>query len=169
MASDIFAKIGDIKGESLDDKHRDWIEVLSFSAGITRKSAGSRPHIEDFKIVKRLDGASPLIFDAACGGDSPGSATIAVRKAGKGQQEFLVIKMSEVIITSVQHTGSATDLLEQISLDFRSLEMEVTPQNADGTAGRPITTTCNSRRGSRARPQPVGGANDLAGAEVEEP
>lgn len=23
-ARDIFAKIGDIKGESLDDKHRDW-------------------------------------------------------------------------------------------------------------------------------------------------
>ena len=40
MASDIFAKIGDIKGESQDEKHRDWIEVLSFSAGITRRSPG---------------------------------------------------------------------------------------------------------------------------------
>jgi len=30
-ASDIFAKIGDIKGESLDDKHKDEIEVLSTS------------------------------------------------------------------------------------------------------------------------------------------
>lgn len=34
MASDIFAKIGDIKGESLDDKHKDEIEVLSFSWGV---------------------------------------------------------------------------------------------------------------------------------------
>jgi hypothetical protein len=31
FASDIFAKIGDIKGESLDDKHKDWISVLDIS------------------------------------------------------------------------------------------------------------------------------------------
>src|SRR6476620_2245106 len=35
MASDIFAKIGDIKGESLDDKHKDEIEVLSWSWGVS--------------------------------------------------------------------------------------------------------------------------------------
>ncbi|KAF5407941.1 MAG: hypothetical protein Udaeo2_19210 [Candidatus Udaeobacter sp.] len=34
MASDIFAKLGDIKGESIDDKHKDEIEVLSFSWGV---------------------------------------------------------------------------------------------------------------------------------------
>ena len=28
MAADIFAKIGDIKGESLDVKHKDEVEVL---------------------------------------------------------------------------------------------------------------------------------------------
>ena len=148
MAFDAFLKIGDIKGESLDDKHKDWIEVLSFSAGITRRNGGGRPHIEDFKIVKQVDSASPLIFDAACGGDSVGPATFVARKAGKGQQEFLIVKMNDVIITSVQHTGAGTDPapLEQITLDFRSLEMEVTPQNADGTAGKPVTTTCSSHR-----------------------
>ena len=35
MPSDIFAKLGDIKGESLDAKHKDEIEVLSFSWGVT--------------------------------------------------------------------------------------------------------------------------------------
>ena len=39
MASDIFAKIGDIKGESLDSKHKDEIEVLSFSWGVTNTGA----------------------------------------------------------------------------------------------------------------------------------
>jgi type VI secretion system secreted protein Hcp len=41
MASNIFAKIGDIKGESLDAKHKDEIEVLSFSWGVT--NAGVMP------------------------------------------------------------------------------------------------------------------------------
>ena len=31
IATDIFAKIGDIKGQSVDSKHKDEIEVLSFS------------------------------------------------------------------------------------------------------------------------------------------
>ena len=35
-------------------------------------------------------------------------ATITVRKAGKGQQEFLIIKMSDVIVTSVAESGRAT-------------------------------------------------------------
>jgi len=26
-AADTFAKLGDIKGESIDDKHKDWIEI----------------------------------------------------------------------------------------------------------------------------------------------
>ena len=40
MAADIFAKIGDIKGESLDAKHKDEVEVLSWSWGVTQ--TGSR-------------------------------------------------------------------------------------------------------------------------------
>ena len=39
MASDIFAKLGDIKGESLDDKHKDEIEVLSWSWGVSNAGA----------------------------------------------------------------------------------------------------------------------------------
>ncbi len=35
MATEIFAKIGDIKGESLDSKHKDEIDVLSFAWGVS--------------------------------------------------------------------------------------------------------------------------------------
>ena len=42
MATDIFAKLGDIKGESADAKHKDEIEVLSFSWGVANSgSSGS--------------------------------------------------------------------------------------------------------------------------------
>ena len=39
MASDIFAKIGDIKGESLDSKHKGEVEVLSWSWGISQSGS----------------------------------------------------------------------------------------------------------------------------------
>ncbi|MGZ6880962.1 MAG: type VI secretion system tube protein Hcp, partial [Mycobacteriaceae bacterium] len=39
MATEIFAKIGDIKGESVDAKHKDEIEVLSFSWGVANSGS----------------------------------------------------------------------------------------------------------------------------------
>jgi bacteriocin-like protein len=41
-ASDIFAKLGDIKGETLDDKHKDEIEVLNYNLGLTSTNPSSK-------------------------------------------------------------------------------------------------------------------------------
>jgi bacteriocin-like protein len=41
-ANDIFAKLGDIKGESIDDKHKDEIEVLSYNFGVTGRNPSSK-------------------------------------------------------------------------------------------------------------------------------
>src|SRR6266508_4265787 len=70
MASDIFAKIGDIKGESLDTKHKDEIEVLAWSWGVTQ--GGSMAHgggggqgkasFQDFHITHNIDKASPNLL-----------------------------------------------------------------------------------------------------------
>ena len=42
MAFDAFLKIATIPGESTDDKHKDWIEVLSYSWGVSQQTSGSR-------------------------------------------------------------------------------------------------------------------------------
>ena len=39
MASDLFIKIGDIKGESLDDKHKDEVDVLAWSWGVSQSGS----------------------------------------------------------------------------------------------------------------------------------
>ena len=109
MASDIFAKIGDIKGESLDDKHKDEIEVLSWSWGVTnagtRRGGGGggagKASFHDLSFTHNIDKASPVLMQACATGEHLKEATITHRKAGKGQQEFLIVKMSDVIITSV--------------------------------------------------------------------
>ena len=41
MAFDCFIKVGDISGECTDDKHKDWIEVLSYSHGVSQPSSGA--------------------------------------------------------------------------------------------------------------------------------
>ena len=73
MASDIFAKIGDIKGESADAKHKDEIEVLSFSWGVTNAASSvagggggaGRATFQDLSIVHTIDKASPRLLHAA--------------------------------------------------------------------------------------------------------
>ena len=61
-------------------------------------------------------------------------ATITHRKAGKGQQEFLVIKMNDVIITGVTHRRQPTAAIsETVSLAFAKVDLEYRPQKADGS------------------------------------
>jgi type VI secretion system secreted protein Hcp len=61
-------------------------------------------------------------------------ATITHRKAGKGQLEFLVIKMNDVIVTGVQNGGSGADgSSENVSIAFAKVNLEYKPQKADGS------------------------------------
>ena len=142
MASDIFAKIGDVKGESLDDKHKDEIEVLSFSWGVTNSTAiatgsgaaAGKATFHDLSIVHRIDKASPKLLEACATGRHLKDATITHRKAGKGQQEYLIVKMNDVIITGVLHSGSESeDGSETVSLAFAKVDFEYKPQKPDGS------------------------------------
>jgi type VI secretion system secreted protein Hcp len=141
MASDIFAKIGDIKGESLDAKHKDEIEVLSFSWGVTNAAniggggAGAgRATFHDLSFTHAIDKASPKLLQACATGAHLKEATITRRKAGKGQLEYLIIKMNDIIVTSVSlgdSSGGAGS--ENVSLAFAKVDLEYRPQNPNGT------------------------------------
>jgi type VI secretion system secreted protein Hcp len=142
MAADIFAKLGDIKGESLDDKHKDEIEVLSWSWGVSHAGSGApgtgggkdRATFHDLSFTHKIDAASPLLMQACATGVHLKDATITHRKAGKGQQEFLVIKMNDVIVTSVSEADAGGDNLnENVTLAFAKVEVEYKPQKADGS------------------------------------
>src|SRR6476660_2604556 len=127
MAADIFAKLGDIKGESIDDKHKDEVEVLSYSWGVT--NAGSMGYgtgggegkatFHDLSFTHKIDKSSPVLLQYCATGVHLKEATITHRKAGKGQQEFLIVKMSDVIITGVTH-GDTSDggHAENVTLAF---------------------------------------------------
>jgi type VI secretion system secreted protein Hcp len=144
MASDIFAKIGDIKGESLDDKHKDEVEVLSWSWGVSKSrpvtgGGGSKgkASFNDFNFTHHVDKASPVLLKACATGQHIKEATITVRKAGKGQQEFLIIKMSDILITSVNPSssgdGDGAATAENVALRCAKVDLEYKPQKADGS------------------------------------
>ena len=141
MAADIFAKIGDIKGESHDDKHKDEIEVLAFSWGVANAAnigggggGAGRATFHDLSFTHAIDKASPKLLQACATGAHLKEATITRRKAGKGQPEYLIIKMNDIIVTSVSlgdSSGGAGS--ENVSLAFAKVDLEYKPQKADGS------------------------------------
>jgi type VI secretion system secreted protein Hcp len=142
MATDIFAKIGDIKGESVDAKHKDEIEVLSFSWGVTNSGptgtggggAAGKATFQDLSIVHGIDKATPALLKACATGVHIKDATITHRKAGKGQQEYLIIRLDDVTITAVSHGGAEDQpYVESVSLKFAKVDLEYKPQRPDGS------------------------------------
>jgi len=143
MASDIFAKIGDIKGESQDDKHKEEIELLSWSWGVSQTGTpgtgggggAGKATFNDFSFLHRIDKASPNLLKACATGEHIKEATITARKAGKGQQEFLIIKMNDVIVTSValSSSGDTAAASESVALRFAKVDFEYKPQKPDGS------------------------------------
>ena len=91
MASDIFAKLGDIKGESADDKHKGEIELLSWSWGVTNEGAAhagggagaGKATFHDLSFTHTIDKASPVLLRACATGVHLKEATITHRKAGR--------------------------------------------------------------------------------------
>lgn len=152
MAVDMFLKIDNIKGESTDDRHKDWIEVESFSWGATQSArhhggggAGAgKVSMQDFHFVQRVNSASPVLMEAACKGEHFSNATLSVRKAGGKQEDYLVIKLSDVLVSGFQSGGSSGDLpMEQISLNFSKVSLQYSDQNGRLNEA----STCSESRG----------------------
>lgn len=149
MAFDAFLKFDAIPGESTDDKHKDWIEVVSFSWGGSQPgpasgaAAGrdSKVQVQDITIVKHVDTASPKLLEISCGGGALPSAVLSVQKISdvEGQpQEFLKIKFTDLVVSSISQGGNTQTEplpLEQISLNFAKVEVVYTSASGEAVVG----------------------------------
>ena len=136
MAVDMFIKIGDIKGESLDSKHKDEIEVLSFSWGISdvskkpgtpgKLSPARKVAVQDFSIVKMMDSSSPVLIGKTCEGVHIPEVSVFVRRAVEGATDYLKIKLVDVIVSSVRPSGAAggdATAMEAVSFSFATVDI----------------------------------------------
>jgi type VI secretion system secreted protein Hcp len=142
MAVDMFLKIADIEGESKDIKHANEMQIENFTWGAAQSGTSAhgtgagagKVNIHDLHVTKNYDAASPKLFLSCANGKHHSSAEIVVRKAGENPLEYLKIKMTDVIITSIQTDGNngMDTLRESIALNFTQVELEYTPQDEKG-------------------------------------
>jgi type VI secretion system secreted protein Hcp len=149
MAVDMFIKIGDVKGESTDDKHKNEIDVLSWSwgasqsgsAGIGGGGGAGKVQLQDLTITKWVDKSSPNLFKMCCDGTHIPTTVLTVRKAGGSALEYFKITLDTAIVAAITTGGSGGQdrLTENITLNFAKIKMEYTPQTAKGAGEASIT------------------------------
>jgi type VI secretion system secreted protein Hcp len=138
MAVDYFIKFDGIKGESADAKHKDEIDVMSWSWGETN-AGGADPRgvgkvsMQDFHFVMTLNAASPGLMRACATGSHIKTATLTARKAGQAQQDYLTFKFYEVLVSSYQTGGAGEVPTDQVSFNFAKLEVAYQQQRPDGS------------------------------------
>jgi type VI secretion system secreted protein Hcp len=128
-AYDAFLKLEGVPGESTDPKHGGWIEVESYQLDALRSSAtggagAGKVHVHDFSFTKKVDKASPVLMKACTKGQHFPTATLSVRKAGGGQQEYLVIKLQDVVVSSYRTGGGAGAPTETMVLNAAQATIE---------------------------------------------
>ena len=145
-AVDYFLKLEGIEGESQDHKHKGAIDIESWSWGASQSGAHSggggggagKVSMQDFHFVMKINKASPKLMLACASGEHFKKATLVCRKAGKEQQEFMKVTLSDLLVSSYQTGGSGhSDIVptDQISLNYAKIEFEYKEQKPDGTMG----------------------------------
>jgi type VI secretion system secreted protein Hcp len=148
---DYFLKIDGVDGESTDDKHKGEIQIESYSFGGTNSGSFSsgggggsgKVSLGDFQFVKKVDKSSAKLLAACATGEHLKTATLVCRKAGKDQQEFLTIVLSPVLVSSLQHGGSAgSDIIptDQVALSYGKIEFKYKEQKPDGSLGGEVVS-----------------------------
>lgn len=149
MAVDMFIKIGDIKGESVDAKHKESVDVLAWSWGLSQSgtahagtgAGAGKVNVQDLSLTKWVDSSSTALIAAACKGTHIKQAKLTVRKAGDKPLEYIKITLDDVLVSSVQTGGSGGEdrLTENVVLNFAKFKVEYTIQTPAGGAGATST------------------------------
>ena len=153
MAVDMFLKLDDVKGESKDSKHKDEVDVLAWSWGMSQSGTthmgggggAGKVNVQDLSLTKYVDKSSPNLIMATCNGKHYKEALLTVRKAGEKPLEYIKVTMKEVLVSSISTGGSGGEdrLTENVTLNFGWFKVEYTPQKADGTGDAAIEAVWN--------------------------
>jgi type VI secretion system secreted protein Hcp len=153
MPADMFLKIDDIEGESVDDVHAGEIDIMSWSWGMSQSGTthsgpgggSGKVNVQDFSFVHYVDKASANLMKMCCNGKHFEEATLVVRKAGEMPLEYMIITMKSGLISSVSTGGSGGEdrITENVTLNFSEFQTEYVPQMADGSGDASVIVGWN--------------------------
>ena len=99
MAVDYFLKLDGIQGESVDEHHKNDIQVLRFSWGGSQTSSvagtggsgAGKVNLSDFSIMVNFDKATPKFFKSMCAGTHIKTGELTATKSGVEGKPYLKV------------------------------------------------------------------------------
>lgn len=156
-----YMKLGDIKGESTDDGHKDWINLLSVGNDIHRPmgagASGSTRHrssctFGDVVTVKEVDASTPKLQEAIADGTNFKKVQINLCTSSEGGKRipYLQWELTNARVSSYSVSG-ATDgsqpPTEQLSLNFEEIKVTYDKLGKDNKSSGKVEYTWKIEEG----------------------
>lgn len=140
-AQSLFLKVDGVDGQSTDNTHKNWIDVLGYKhkIGLPDSSVNGIAVHGDFVISKYLDIATPKLNLLASDGRLIKS--IELHMVNSFGQLVAIYTLKNLTVTSTSIDGSAGSRpVEQVSFKYQSINWKYIPIKPDGTKDGPVET-----------------------------
>jgi len=152
-AFDGFVLLQGIPGESTDTRHRDWIDITSFSQSVV-KSSGA-PQFSEFSFAKNQDKSSPQLFLRAANGMPVPRATLELTQTSVDQKRFYQVVLSNCVVRAARVSGASNGSdkpMEQVGLSYNWISWTYSQIRPDGTSAGDTATFWDVVRGTGHEP-----------------
>jgi len=142
--ADIFLNLDGIKGESVDARHKDQINILSYTQSFkntvsTGGAGAGNVTCGDITVLKNIDKSSPALIQAVTSGQHIKQAVISFRSINnaKSNADYYVVTLEDILITSIDQTDQPdpAKIVERVSINASTFDFKYQQQSA---AGAPV-------------------------------
>ncbi len=154
MAVDYFLKLDGIQGESQDEKHKNEIQVLSWSWGAanvssvsgTGGSGAGKVDMSDVSMMLNFDKSTPKFFKSVCAGTHIASGTLSAIKAGGNGKPYLKVDFKEIFVTGLQMSAAGEVPAVSLSFTYDEIKIDYSAQDEKGNLASVGPVTMNTKQ-----------------------
>lgn len=160
MSALIFLKFDpEIKGGSLNEKHKDEMEILSVNGGLSQATSGPRSSgrgttgqadHQPIQVSKYIDGSLPQLLKLVDGGKpAKGVVMSCYRANAQGGEEphlYLKVEMEDVLVSHLSYSND----IASFSLDYGAATFIFTNLKPDGSPDGNQAVKVDLRTGTRS-------------------
>jgi type VI secretion system secreted protein Hcp len=154
MAVDYFLKLDGIQGESQDEKHKNEIQVLSWSWGAanvssvsgTGGSGAGKVDMSDVSMMLNFDKSTPKFFKSICAGTHIASGELSAIKAGGNGKPYLKVDFKEIFVTGLQMSAAGEVPAVSLSFTYDEIKIDYSAQDEKGNLASVGPVTMNTKQ-----------------------
>jgi type VI secretion system secreted protein Hcp len=156
--ADIFLQLDGIKGESMDDKFKDAIDLLSYTQSFRTPTSISAAGLAAGKVqcgavtvLKNIDKASPLLIQYITTGKHIAKGVLSFRTSSEQPIVYYTVTLNDLVVSSIDQTDNpdAGKIVEKLTLVAGKFEFQYKPQNPDGSLGAPVDFGFNCKTNTK--------------------